>query len=68
MNFGKSLKMAMASKEVSNITLAKDLGVNKTWVSTMRGMKHISSETIEKVAIYFEMKPSEFIKLGESDG
>ena len=65
MNTGKSLRLLMTKRELSTEQLADDLGFSKQTISTLRRNKFISGRNIALLAKYFDMKASEFIRLGE---
>lgn len=65
MNVGKSLKVALAMKEITQAELAKRMGLTHTWVSALANKPKASTATIEALATQFEMKVSEFVALGE---
>lgn len=65
MDAGKSLRVLMAKNEVSRAKLAEDLGVSVQSISALRGNKLISGKNLAKLAEYFNVTPSEFIREGE---
>lgn len=65
MNVGKSLKMAIAKRAVTQAYVANKLGCKPLWVSKLANKKKASSETVEKLAAALDMKASEFVALGE---
>lgn len=65
MNVGKSLKMALAKKEMSQAKLAKIYGCRPLWISKLANRRQAEGETIEKLAACLGMKVSEFVALGE---
>jgi transcriptional regulator with XRE-family HTH domain len=65
MNVGKSIKVALAQKGMSQATLAKRMGLTHTWVSALANKPKASTATVEALAAQFDMPVSEFIKLGE---
>jgi len=67
MDTGKSLRLLMTKYELSAEHLAMDLGVSKQTVSSLRRNKLISGRNIALLAKYFDMKASDFIRLGEGD-
>ena len=67
MDTGKSLRLLMTKNELSTEHLAIDLGVSKQTVSSLRRNKLISGRNIALLARYFDMKASDFIRLGEGD-
>ena len=65
MNVGKSIKVALAKKDMSQAALAKKMGLTHTWVSALANKPKASTATIEALALQFDMKVSEFLALGE---
>lgn len=66
MNVGKSLSIAMAMDGVSNIDMADVIKCSRQYIGQMKNTKIWSGSAIVKFADHFDMKASEFIKLGES--
>lgn len=67
MNIGKSLKIALAQRELKQPWLATKLGLTRQQVSNIANTEHASGTTIDKVAKAFNMEASEFVALGEID-
>lgn len=65
MNVGKSIKVALAKKGMSQAELAKRMGLTHTWVSALANKPKASTATIEALAAQFDMRVSEFVMLGE---
>ena len=65
MNIKRSLRMAMADRDVNSKQLAENLGVGPSQVSKWLNTGCITASGLKKLADYFEMPVSEFIKLGE---
>lgn len=65
MNVGKSIKVALAQKCMSQSELAKRMGLTHTWVSALANKPKASTATIEALAAQFDMKVSDFVRLGE---
>lgn len=65
MNVGKSIKVALAQKCMSQAELAKRMGLTHTWVSALANKPKASTATIEALAVQFDMKVSDFVRLGE---
>lgn len=65
MNVGKSIKVAMAKREMSQQDLAAKLKVSKPYVSQLAGKEHAGMGTVVILADAFDMKVSEFVALGE---
>ena len=65
MNVGKSIKVALAKREMRSGDLAKILGVTPQTVSTMSGRATCTGQMLIHLAQSFDMKVSEFVALGE---
>lgn len=65
MNIGKSIKVALAKKEMSQQDLAEKMKVSKPYVSQLAGKAHAGMGTVVLLAEAFSMKVSEFLELGE---
>ena len=65
MNVGKSIKVALAQKCMSQAELAKRMGLTHTWVSPLANKPKASTATLEALVAQFDMKVSEFLALGE---
>ncbi len=65
MNVGKSIKVALAKRGITQAQLAKSLGLTHTWVSALANKKTASTATILAISNELGMKVSEFIALGE---
>lgn len=66
MNIPKSIKVALASKDMTRQQLAEQTGIHETNISKMVNGKYgISADQVELFATAFHMKVSDFIKLGE---
>lgn len=65
MNVGKSIKVALAQKCMSQAELAKRMGLTHTWISALANKPKASTATIEALAAQFDMKVSDFVRLGE---
>lgn len=65
MNIGKSIKVALVKKEMSQQDLAEKLKVSKPYVSQLAGKAHAGMGTVVLLADAFDMKVSEFLGLGE---
>lgn len=65
MNVGKSIKVALAQRGMTQAELAKRLGVTHTWLSAMANKPRASTASLEALAGQFGMKVSEFVALGE---
>lgn len=65
MNACKSLRIALAKKEMSRAQLSEALGLSITAVNRMANNPNWTCESLKKVSAVFGMKVSEFIALGE---
>jgi len=65
MNVGKSIKVALAKREMNQQDLAEKMDVSKPYVSQLAGREHAGMGTVVLLAAAFGMSVSEFIKLGE---
>jgi len=65
MDLGLSLKIALAKSKKSQAQLADDLGLKRQAVNRWATTGSMTKDTIEVLANYFGMKPSEFVSLGE---
>lgn len=65
MNLSKSLKIALVKADKSQAQLAEDLGIKRQVVNRWANSGNMTKETLEMLADYFGMKPSEFVALGE---
>ncbi len=65
MNFGKSLKIALAKREISQSDLAKELNVTRAYISNISRKKECSGGVLRMMAKHFGLKVSEFVALGE---
>lgn len=65
MNIGKSIKVALAKKDMNQQDLAEKMKVSKPYVSQLAGREHAGMGTVVLLADVFDMKVSDFIALGE---
>lgn len=65
MNFGKSIKVALAKAELNQRELAEQMDVSHRFVNRMANASTARISTAEKFAKAFGMKVSEFLALGE---
>jgi len=65
MNVSKSIKVAMAKREMSAVQLAQALGVNRPAVSQIFMRNVVKTDMLQRMAKVFGMKVSELIALGE---
>ncbi len=65
MNVGRSLKVALAKRDMSQTQLAKKMNVHVQWVSKLANSETASQATVTGLAEALDMKVSEFVALGE---
>jgi transcriptional regulator with XRE-family HTH domain len=65
MNIGKSLKISLLKINMEQSDLAEKIGIHQSHVSKISCGKTITTETLERLAVAFNMKVSEFIAVGE---
>ena len=65
-NIGKAIRALRAQKGVSQEKLALETGIGRRYMSDIEnGRRNVSLEIIEKLAKFFEISPSDFIKIIE---
>lgn len=67
MDLAKSLRLATAIKGCTSVQISAAIEVSVQMISHWRTSGMISLRNLEKLADYFEMPVSEFIKLGEEN-
>lgn len=65
MNVGKSLKIALAMRDLNQTQLAAQMKCTQVWVNRLANSRSASMATIESLAGSLDMKVSEFLALGE---
>lgn len=65
MNFRRSLKLALAQRDMTQKALAEKLKMRETSMSQLAAQTSCTGATLQKIAEAFDMKVSEFIALGE---
>lgn len=65
MNIGKSIRVAMAMKGLKAKELSEKLGVTQATISVMCSRETSSGQMLKTLSDTFELKVSDFIKLGE---
>lgn len=65
MNVGKSVRVAMAKRDMKPKALCELMGSSRQYVGQLMSNEQAGAGTINKLAEIFEMKVSEFIGLGE---
>ena len=62
-NIGKAIRALRSQKGVSQEKLALETGVGRRYMSDIEnGRRNVSLEIIEKLANFFELSPSDFVK------
>lgn len=67
MNLRKSVMIALAQRDMKQKDLADQLGMSQGSMSQLLGQRSCTGATLEKLAAAFDMKVSEFVRLGEDD-
>lgn len=65
MNVGKSLKMALAKRDMNQIQLAEKMKCTQVWINRLANSESASMGTVTHLAEALDMKVSEFIALSE---
>lgn len=65
MHIGKSIKVALAKRQMKGADLAHTLGVTASTVSVMCKRETCTGHALIRLADIFGMKVSEFVALGE---
>lgn len=65
MNACISMKIAMAKREWNQAKLAEVTGLSSTAVSRLANNQNWTCESLKMIANTFDMKVSDFVKLGE---
>lgn len=62
-NIGKAIRALRSQKGVSQEKLALETGVGRRYMSDIEnGRRNVSLEIVEKLANFFELSPSDFVK------
>jgi len=67
MNIGRSTKVALAQRDKKTAWLCEQLGVSRQQAHGITVRASASASTIERLAKAFNLKPSEFVALGEDE-
>jgi transcriptional regulator with XRE-family HTH domain len=67
LNIGRSVKVAMAKRDMKQVDLAREMGCSVAYISKICRDAESGIGTIQKLANFFGMQVSEFIALGEGD-
>lgn len=65
MNVGRSLKIALLKRDLSQTALAEKMNVHVQWVNKLANSESASQATVVGLAEALDMKVSEFVALGE---
>jgi transcriptional regulator with XRE-family HTH domain len=65
MDLGKSLRIALVHSGKTQMKLADDFNISRQTVSRWANTGNMTQETIKELSSYFDMRPSEFVALGE---
>ena len=65
MNIGRSIRVALAQRDMRQSELAEHMGVSRQYVSRMCRSEHVSMAAARRIASELGLKLSEFIALGE---
>ncbi len=66
MNLAKSIKLALIEKGMTQAQLAAKVESKPAYISNLAtGRANLQGEMLKKVAAAFDMKVSDFVKLGE---
>ncbi len=65
MNVKKAINQALLDHEQTQAWLSEQTGVQSQTITRMKRVNNASIEAMEKLADAFDMKLSDFIKLGE---
>lgn len=66
MNVGKSIKVALAMREMKQVELARKMEVGEVYISRLANSDHAGMGTVTKLAKAVDMTVADFLKLGES--
>lgn len=67
-NIGKSIKVALAIREIKNIELAEHFNVLPQQVIRWKNTKNHSFYRVQEFAEFFKMSVDEFVRLGSAKG
>lgn len=65
MNTGKSLAIAIATKQIKKSEFAREMRITSQYVCYLLSKESWSASMLKRASDYFEMPVSDFIKLGE---
>jgi hypothetical protein len=67
-NIGKSIKVALAIRDIKNIELAEHFNVLPQQVIRWKNMEDHSFHRIQDFCAFFNMSVDEFVRLGSAKG
>lgn len=65
MNVGKSIKVALAQRDLNQTQLAAQMKCTQVWINRLANSRSASMATVESLASALNMKVSDFLALGE---
>lgn len=65
MNVGKSIKVALAQRGMTQKALAEQLGMSQSSMSQLAAQESCTGATLNKLAAAFGIPVSEFVAIGE---
>lgn len=66
MNLGKSLKIALINKGMTQIELANKLSITPAHISRVaNGVAKMNEDLLSRITTELDMKASDFVRLGE---
>ena len=65
MNIGKSIRLALAERDMQKQELAEKMGVTRTTITNLLNSTTCAGSRINDLCGIFDMKASDFIALGE---
>lgn len=65
MDVGKSIKIALVQRRMTQVQLAEKVNRSTVWINKLAAGKSADGKTISMLADAFGMKVSEFVALGE---
>lgn len=65
MNAGKSLKLALAQRSITQVAFAKTMDMTQPSISGLANSPRWTGASLEKIAHALGLKVSEFVALGE---
>ncbi len=66
MNLAKSIKLALIERGMTQAQLSAKVGSKPAYISNLAtGRANLQGEMLKKVAAAFDMKVSDFVRLGE---